>query len=111
MTSSSTPADSPASLVPLVMMKGTELQGRYVVSDLIGTGGFASVWRATDKELKRDVAIKRILRDNWRGASAADVEAVLEEARNAAKVTGHRNIVQVYGAFEEAGEGFLVMEY
>jgi serine/threonine protein kinase len=51
------------------MRKGTELQRRYVISDLIGTGGNASVWRATDKELKRDVAIKRLLRENWRIAS------------------------------------------
>jgi serine/threonine protein kinase len=96
---------------PFEMKKGTELQGRYVVSELVGQGGYATVWRATDKELNRDVAIKRLLRDNWRGASPEEVEAILEEGRHAARLTGHRNIVQVYGAFEEAGEGFLVMEY
>ena len=71
------------------MRKGTELQNRYVISEHIGTGGYASVWRATDKELNRDVAIKRLLRDNWRGVSAADVAAVLEEGRNAARLKGH----------------------
>jgi serine/threonine protein kinase len=111
MTSTPSPLVVSAPTVPIEMRKGTELQGRYVVSELIGTGGFASVWRATDKEQNRDVAIKRLLRENWRSASATDVAAVLEEGRNVARLKGHKNIVEVYGVFEEAGEAFLVMEY
>ena len=97
--------------VTLEMRKGTELKGRYVVSEHIGTGGYATVWRATDKELNRDVAIKRLLRDRWRSASPGEMEAVLEEGRNAARLKGHKNIVEVFEVFEEAGEAFLVMEY
>jgi len=112
MTSSpSTVSVVQAAVAPLEMKKGTELQGRYVVSELIGTGGYATVWRATDKELNRDVAIKRLLRDNWRTASQGEIEAVLQEGRNAARLKGHKNIVEVYDVFEEASEGFLVMEY
>jgi serine/threonine protein kinase len=112
MTSSSAPfAPQVAPVVPLEMRKGTELQGRYVVSELIGTGGYATVWRATDKERNRDVAIKRLLRDRWRNASTDEIEAVLEEGRNAARLKGHKNIVEVYDVFEEGGEAFLVMEY
>jgi hypothetical protein len=106
MVTSSSPAPMPAPIVPLEMRKGTELQSRYVVSELIGTGGFASVWRATDKELNRDVAIKRLIRDNWRSASAADVAAVLEEGRNAARLKGHRNIVEVFGVSKRPGRHF-----
>lgn len=97
--------------VPLELKKGVELQGRYVVSDLLGAGGYATVWRATDKELGRDVAIKRLLREQWRQSSADHVAAVMREARNAAHLKGHKNIVEVYGAFEESGEAFIVMEY
>jgi serine/threonine protein kinase len=110
-TTSGTPALAAFQPVPIEMKKGTELRGRYVVSEHIGTGGYASVWRATDKELNRDVAIKRLLRDHWRGASPEDTQRVLEEGRNAAHLKGHRNIVEVYDVLEEAGEAFLIMEY
>ncbi|MCP3802796.1 serine/threonine protein kinase [Allokutzneria sp. A3M-2-11 16] len=40
------------------------LFGRYRVSGLLGTGAFASVWRAEDDALDAPVAIK-VLADNW----------------------------------------------
>lgn len=91
--------------MPLEVKKGTELQGRYVVTGLLGSGGFATIWKATDKRLGRDVAIKRLLK--LRGN---ELEALLTEARNTAKLN-HTNIVQLYDTFIEDEEGFLVMEY
>jgi serine/threonine protein kinase len=113
MTTSSAATSAAPSLAsaPLEMKKGTELQGRYVVSELVGMGGYATVWRATDKELNRDVAIKRLLRNKWRSTSDDELKAVLEEGRNAARLKGHKNIVEVYDVFVESNEPFLVMEY
>jgi hypothetical protein len=48
--------------MPVEVKKGTELKDRYVISDLLGSGGFATFWRATDKKEGRDVAIKRLLK-------------------------------------------------
>jgi serine/threonine protein kinase len=92
--------------MPLEIKKGSELRGRYVISDLLGAGGFAVVWRATDKEAGRDVAIKRLLK-----TKGNEVTRLLEEARNTSRLSGHKNIVEMYEVFEEDGEGFLVMEY
>ncbi|ALG08009.1 serine/threonine-protein kinase [Kibdelosporangium phytohabitans] len=53
--------------------------GRYRVSGLLGTGAFASVWRAADDMLGGEVAIK-VLADNW--SRHLDVrERFLTEAR------------------------------
>lgn len=94
----------------LSLKKGTELgKSRYVVQDVLGTGGFASVWKASDKQLSRDVAIKRLLK---RSAvpSAEEMSALLDEARKHAQLV-HANIVQVYDIIEEEGEHLLVIEY
>lgn len=92
--------------MPMEIKKGTELKGNYVISDLLGVGGFATVWRATDKKAGRDVAVKRLLK-----LPGNDRERLLEEGRQAAKLKGHRNIVEVHEVFELDDEGFLVMEY
>jgi serine/threonine protein kinase len=92
--------------MPLEVKKGTELKDQYVISDVLGVGGFATVWRATDKKMGRDVAVKRLLR-----LQGNDIERLLEEGRRTSRLKGHRNIVEVHEAFELGGEGFLVMEY
>lgn len=38
--------------------EGTELCGRFVLRQRIGTGGHADVWRATDLETRHDIALK-----------------------------------------------------
>jgi serine/threonine-protein kinase len=103
---SSWPIAEAAKAPPLAIKKGVELNQRYVISDLCGTGAFATVWRATDKQENRDVAIKR-LTPKYHGS----VGALLQEAENVKKLTGHKNIVQLYETFTEGGEGFLVMEF
>ena len=81
--------------------------GRYRLEGCIASGGMADVWRATDLQLGREVAVK-LLR-----ASVADDPVVAErfrrEAKSLAKLT-HPNIVPVYDCIEEAdGQVALVM--
>lgn len=110
-TSSSSTEFATTPTIPLELKKGVELQNRYVISDVIGAGGYATVWRATDKQENRDVAIKRLSRENWRHPKPEDIKAFLDEGRNTARLKGHRNIVEVYEVFEENSEAFIVMEY
>lgn len=81
--------------------------GRYRLDSPIASGGMADVWRATDIQLRREVAVK-LLR-----ASVADDATVAErfrrEARALAKLQ-HPNIVPVFDCVEEPdGQVALVM--
>jgi serine/threonine-protein kinase len=71
--------------------------GRYRLEGCIASGGMADVWRATDMQLGREVAVK-LLRSN-----VADDPVVAErfrrEAKSLAKLT-HPNIVPVYDCVE-----------
>lgn len=74
----------------------------------IGTGGMASVWKARQRSLDRDVAIKVL---SAKFASAPDDVARFQaEARNAGRLK-HPGIVQVYDAIFQDGVYCFVMEY
>ena len=80
----------------------------FRVAEVIGHGAMASVYRATDTKLERDVALKI---PNARYASNPDfAERFLREARAMGKLR-HRNIVQIYSVGKHNGSLFLAMEY
>jgi serine/threonine-protein kinase len=86
---------------------GLRIQDRYTLTDLLGTGGMAEVWRAHDERLERDVAVKLL-----RSHLAEDPEfniRFLSEAQSVARIN-HPNVVSVldFGRSEEAP--YLVME-
>ncbi len=82
--------------------------GRYKLLDVIGDGGMARVFRATDTRLDRTVAIK-ILREQFT-AEPQFIERFKQEARLAAALA-HPNVVGVYDVGEENGQYYMVMEY
>ena len=81
---------------------------RYLAERPLGRGGMAAVELATDQELGRRVAIKRLSAE----FAADDVfrERFLREGRIAAQLS-HPNIVAVYDVGDEDGLPYLVMEY
>ncbi len=88
-------------------LEGKLLGNRYEMIEKIGNGGMATVYRATDKILKRDVAVK-ILRDEF----TTDEEFVKRfevEAQSAARLT-HPNIVSIYDVGVEDNLHYIVME-
>jgi len=85
---------------------GAVLRQRYRLNAEIGRGGMGVVYRATDLELMREVAVK-VLPD---ASSAPDArERLLREARAAAALN-HPNIVAVHDVGEAQGMPFFVME-
>lgn len=79
--------------------------GRYRLDSLIAEGGFAQVWKATDLELKRVVAVK--LPKPSRVESSA---AFLAEAQRVARLK-HDRIVAVHDVGHEQDACFIVSEY
>lgn len=86
---------------------GKLLSDRYNVLDKIGTGGMAMVYKAHDKVLDRDVAIK-ILRDVLEDNDEI-VSNFIKEARSSASLV-HPNVVSVYDVCEYEGLNYMVME-
>ena len=93
--------------MPLIADQIPKLE-KYEVLEEIGHGGMATVYRARDRRLARDVAIKVIhkhLRENKEVALR-----FVSEARAVAKLK-HPNIVEVYDVSEEDDdERYLVVE-
>ena len=86
---------------------GQIIKERYEITQLLGEGGMSYVYKATDKQLQRTVAIKT-LKPNY-VEQEKFVERFKREAQTAANLN-HPNIVQIFdwGIGEEP---FFVMEY
>ncbi|MEZ2346120.1 protein kinase [Terriglobus sp. RCC_193] len=85
---------------------GPRQYGPYVVLEQIGSGGMGAVYRARDRRLERDVAIK-VLHRNLEMAGAR--ERFLREAR-AVSSLNHPNISTIFDIGEQDGDPYLVME-
>jgi hypothetical protein len=101
-------AAGPQARVRAVAVMGVRvLGGRYVLRDMLGTGGMATVWRATDEVLGRDVAVK-VLSPQF--AADPDFLARFErEARHAARLS-HPRLVTVFDSGVDDAMPFIVME-
>ena len=88
-------------------LEGKLLGNRYEMVEKIGNGGMSTVYKAIDKVLKRNVAVK-ILRDEF----TTDEEFIKRfeaEAQSAARLT-HANIVSIYDVGVEGNLHYIVME-
>jgi tRNA A-37 threonylcarbamoyl transferase component Bud32 len=88
---------------------GTSIDGKYRIEALLGRGGMGAVYRATQLQLERPVAIK-LIRNDQLGAGAA-LARFRREALAVARLK-HPHIVAVYdfGLASEVG-AYIVMEY
>ncbi|HEX6629959.1 MAG TPA: serine/threonine-protein kinase [Gemmatimonadaceae bacterium] len=82
--------------------------GKYRIDALIGTGGFAWVYRALDPELELPVAVK-VLKPQFAGDPAFE-ERFRREASTAARLR-HPHVVTIYAVGHEADAVFFVMDY
>jgi serine/threonine-protein kinase len=92
----------------LSVVVGELIAGRYELEELVGTGGMSSVYRAHDRLLERDVALK-VLHEQFT-ADSDYVERFRREARSVAQLS-HPNIVTVIDRGEQEDRQFIVFEY
>jgi serine/threonine protein kinase len=85
--------------------------GRYHILEQLGEGGMATVYKAFDTRLERDVAVKVIRVDQF---APAVLERILHrfdrEAKALARLT-HPNIIGIIDYGEHEGSPYLVMPY
>jgi tetratricopeptide (TPR) repeat protein len=89
----------PPSTAPIV--------GRYDLLGALGQGGFATVYRAHDRRVGREVAIKMLRADV---VPIGGIERFLREIQLAARLE-HPRIVHVHDAGTHEGMPFYVMDY
>ncbi|MER7751165.1 serine/threonine-protein kinase [Kitasatospora sp. NPDC097643] len=91
-------------------MRGTELDGRYRLDTVLGSGGMGQVWRAFDERVGRPVAVKLLTAAD---PASASIERFAAEARAAGNLSSpHIVTVHDFGRAgpEQGGAPFLVME-
>ena len=87
---------------------GELIAERYELEELVGSGGMSSVYRAHDRLLERNVALK-VLHEGLTG-EGDHVERFRREARAVAQLS-HPNIVTVIDRGEQDARQFIVFEY
>ena len=81
--------------------------GIHEIGEPLGAGGMGEVYRARDKTLERDVAIK-VLPESF--ASDANRVARFEQEAKTLASLNHPNIAQIYGLERAEGKTAIVME-
>ncbi len=86
---------------------GTTLDDRYEIQEVIGAGGMAVVYKATDNRLNRFVAVK-ILREEL--ARDDEFRRRFQTEAQAVAMLSHPNIVSVYDVSHSDSVEYIVME-
>lgn len=101
------PAPAPSDLL------GTCIADKYVLEELVARGGMGAIYRATQRPLGREVAVKILAPSESSGhVRGIDQTRFFREASVASRLT-HPNTVVIhdYGALEGRPGFYLVMEY
>ncbi len=87
---------------------GATFAGRFQIIEELGKGGMGKVYRALDKKLNEEVALKLIKPE------IASDKKVIERFRNELKTARkivHKNVGRMYELMEDEGAHYITMEY
>ena len=88
--------------------EGYEISGRYVIKEKIGQGGFACVYRAYDKNVETDKALK-VFSESFSSDREA-IEDLKAEGKIMMNLT-HDRIVRIFDVSTENPIKYIDMEY
>jgi len=87
---------------------GSTFAGRYQIIEVLGKGGMGKVYRALDKKLNEEVALKLIKPEI--ASDKKTLERFNNELKFARKIA-HKNVGRMYELMEEKRTHFITMEY
>ncbi|MGC9398148.1 MAG: serine/threonine-protein kinase [Anaerolineae bacterium] len=91
---------------------GAVLQNRYRIKDILGQGGMGAVYRAEDRRLNVEVAIKEMIpQPNLDPQSLSGLRQQFRQEAMVLARLSHPALVNVTDFFEEQGNAYLVMNF
>src|SRR5687767_12065516 len=90
----------------MAIAKGVSL-GPYEILTRLGEGGMGEVWRARDRRIERDVAVK-VLPESF--AAAHDLVQRFEQEARTAGSLNHPGLVTIFDVGTVDGSPYIVME-
>ncbi len=91
-----------------VLRRGDLFAGRYEIIEELGSGGMGCVYRALDRRIEEEIAIKILNPD------IAHDQKLIDRFRDELKFTRrivHKNVCRIYDLNESGGLLYIVMEY
>ena len=88
--------------------RGTTFANRYEIIEVLGKGGMGKVYKALDKEINEEVAIKFLKPE------IAEDESTIERFRNELKIArkiAHKNVCKMFHLAKEEKTPYITMEY
>jgi len=99
---------APSSSTPAVIEVGSVVGNRFEILQLLGEGGMGAVYKAHDRELEKDVALKLIRAELARNPEI--LQRFKQEIILARQVT-HRNVIRIFDIGQADGHKYITMEY
>jgi len=90
------------------LTRGSVFAGRYEIIEELGRGGMGKIYRAYDKKIEAEVALKLVRPE------IAVEKKTIDRFRNELKISreiSHRNVCRMYDLNEEKGTYYITMEY
>ncbi len=88
-------------------MRARKQFNNFTLQELVGEGGMGSVFKATDLNLQRAVALKILKKEA--GSTESDWEKLAQEAKITASIN-HPHVVKVFSFGEDHGQFYIAME-